>query len=182
MMQHYFVGIQVPGKEAEILNQMKNSMELDKTHKIPVSPENMHITLLFLGALDKEVLAKLISQMEKVAPKNKPFEVTSNSLQLFGNPQQPRVVFANIEENHLLIQLQKDLGECVDSLSISRDDKSYIPHITLAKKWRNTEPLRPLLTFKAPIIFDVKHFYLYEIQPSKSPKYKPIVYFQLGDA
>ena len=181
MTQHYFIGIQVPGKEASQLNQMKNSMELDQTHKISVSPEDMHITLLFLGGMEKSLLAKLIKQLEQLAPQNKSFKVTSNSVQVFGKPTQPRVVYANIEDNYLLNELQKELSDCVGSLGISRDGKSYIPHITLAKKWRNTEEMRPILTLETPITFDVTHFYIYEIHPTKSPKYKPIAYFQLGD-
>lgn len=179
--QHYFIGIQVPGREASLFNQLKNSMELDQTHKISVAPEDMHITLLFLGGMEKSLLAKLIKQLEQIAPLNKSFKVTSSSVQVFGKPTQPRVVYANIEDNHLLNQLQKELSNCVDSIGIRQDEKSFIPHITLAKKWRNTEEMRPLLPFNTAITFDVSHFYLYEIHPTKSPKYKPIAYFQLGD-
>lgn len=181
MNQHYFIGIQVPGKEASIFNLMKNSMELDQTHKIPVAPEDMHITLLYLGEMEKPLLAKLIKQIEQIAPLNKSFKVTSSSVQVFGKPTQPRVVYANIEDNQLLNQLQKELSNCVDSLGINQNEKSYIPHITLAKKWRNMGEMHPLLPFDTSITFDVAHFYMYEIHPTKSPKYKPIAYFQLGD-
>ena len=182
MIKHYFIGIQIPGREAAVFNQMKTVMELHKTHKIPVAREDMHITLFFLGAVEKDVLTKLIREIEKVAPKHTSFQLTSSSVKLFGNPVKPRVVYANIEESQELMNLQKELSNCVTSLSISLDDKPYVPHITLAKKWRNTEPLRPLSIFDTPVEFKVEHFYLYEIQPNNSPKYKPIAIFQLGEA
>ncbi|MFX3673173.1 MAG: RNA 2',3'-cyclic phosphodiesterase [Paenisporosarcina sp.] len=182
MIQHYFIGIQIPGKEAAIFDQKKNFMELQKSHKIPVAPEDMHITLVYLGAVEKEVLHKLIQEIEIVAPKNSSFQLTSSQVKVFGNPSKPRVVYANIEENPVLMRLQKVLATCMNFVSMNYEEKKYVPHITLAKKWRDTEQFRALSTFNEPITFEVKHFYIYEIHPNKSPKYKPIAMFQLGEA
>lgn len=183
MNQHYFIGIQVPKNEALTIEQMKNKMGLHKTHKVLPVPEDMHITLLYLGALEKDVLFKLIKAIEQIAHEYKHFHLTSNVVRFFGNPVKPRVVYANIEENQFLIHLQSKLCSIIKSFRISDDGKPYVPHITLAKKWRdNNKETCSMSSFETPIEFEVNQFSIYEIHPNQSPKYKPIATFRLGDA
>jgi 2'-5' RNA ligase len=183
MIQHYFIGIQVPKKEALIIDQMRSKMKLHNTHKILPVPEDMHITLLYLGAVEKEIVFQLIKSIELIAHEYKIFQLTSNEVLFFGNPVKPRVVYANIEENELLIHLHRKLRSIIKSLGISVDEKAFVPHITLAKKWRNSnEEICAMSSFEIPIKFEVNQFSIYEIHPNLSPKYKPIATFRLGDA
>lgn len=182
MIQHYFIGIQVPGNEASTIDQMKSEMELHKTHKIIPVAEDMHITLLYLGAIEKDVLFQLIKSIEQIAHECKLFQLTSSVVRYFGNPIKPRVVYANIEENQLLIDLQLTLRSIVKSFPIGVNNKPYVPHITLAKKWLDNNKETLLMpSFETPLKFEVNQFSIYEIHPNQTPKYKPIAFFRLGD-
>lgn len=181
MNQHYFVGISVPPEQTISLIKATQAMELTKTHKIVVAPEDMHITLMYLGAVDTHQMNELINYMERVSKCNNPFDIISSSVQTFGNEETPRVVYAKIEEKLELHSIQKELLLSATETGLFLDKKPFVPHITLAKKWSGFGQMQSIITFNKPISFHVEEFSLFEIRPSQNPKYKPIATFQLGD-
>jgi 2'-5' RNA ligase len=181
MNQHYFVGISVPTQQALSLEKATQEMKLANTHKIVVVPEDMHITLMYLGAVESHQISKLIDYMESVSKRKNQFNIISHSVKLFGHEEKPRVVFANIDDAPMLQSLQNELSLGAKETGLTLDKKPFVPHITLAKKWSGYGLMQALISFNEPISFTVEQFSLFEIRPSQSPKYKPIATFQLGD-
>lgn len=181
MNQHYFVGIPVPKQQAISLIKTTHEMELKKTHKIVVASEDMHITLMYLGAFNPNQMHELIKYMESASKCHNPFEIHSTSVRVFGNEEMPRVVYANIVEKQELHSLQSDLSIGATKTGLMLDKKPFVPHITLSKKWSGLGQMQSIISFNNPISFNVEKFSLFEIRPNQSPKYKPIATFQLGD-
>ena len=181
MNQHYFVGISVPKQQAISLIKTTHEMELKKPHKIVVASEDMHITLMYLGAINPHQMHELIKYMESASKCHNPFEIHSTSVRVFGNEEMPRVVYANIVEKQELHSLQTDLSIGATKTGLMLDKKPFVPHITLSKKWSGLGQMQSIISFNNPISFNVEKFSLFEIRPNQSPKYKPIATFQLGD-
>lgn len=181
MNQHYFVGIPVPTQQTISLMKATQKMELKKTHKIVVAPEDMHITLMYIGRVNPHQMNKLFKYMESVSKSHKPFEINSTSVQVFGNEETPRVVYSKIEEKLELYSLQKELSIGASETGLLLDEKLFVPHITLAKKWSGFGQMQSIFSYTKPISFIVEKFSLFEIRPNQNPKYNPIATFQLGD-
>ncbi|HSI66562.1 MAG TPA: RNA 2',3'-cyclic phosphodiesterase [Planococcus sp. (in: firmicutes)] len=170
MDKHYFVGIPVPLDVAKHLAETRKGWNL-QSHKIYSSPEDMHITLLFIGPASEEQISRLIDELSQL--KHPQFTLTVKGVETFGNPTTPRVVYAAIEAEPQLFELHQEIIEASKLKDLVGDIKSLVPHITLAKKWGGGEPFRTELGIR-PVSFKVSAFSVFEIQPQQQPKYKPI--------
>jgi len=133
-------------------------------------PENLHITLLFLGNLDDNQLHETIKISEEVAKRHKPFLIKLEKI-CFGPPKKfpPRMVWVKGELNQELANLQKDLEDSIFEHPAYRykekETRPYSPHITLAriKAWefRRLED-RPEIDEPIDLRFEVNSFEIME--------------------
>lgn len=100
-----------------------------------VSAENLHITLVFLGAVREERIAKLAAIADEVATWGGPFELELARLDLFPpKSKQPRVISVGVGgEKRTLSSLQEALANTASAAGFMLDQRSYKPHITVAR-------------------------------------------------
>jgi 2'-5' RNA ligase len=95
-------------------------------------PENLHVTLKFIGEFPEENLPRLRDALGKFRAQE-PFPVTVRGLGFFPNERSPRVFWAGIEHTGELARLAADMEEACSKLGIARERRSYSPHLTLAR-------------------------------------------------
>ncbi|MBM7844844.1 RNA 2',3'-cyclic phosphodiesterase [Herpetosiphon giganteus] len=103
--------------------------------KLPIrwsKPENLHLTLQFLGNVAVERLPSL-QQSLSTALTTQPAPILScNTWGYFPNASQPRVVWAGFEQwPAQLLQLQQAIVACSSQIGIVAEDRPWHPHITL---------------------------------------------------
>lgn len=101
--------------------------ELHGAGIIPVSQENMHITLKFLGDVGPDKLSELDSKLHKI--KCEPFDVKVKGVGAFPNMNYIRVVWAGCEGSGLVSLA----GKVNDSLFPAFSKEEFAPHITIAR-------------------------------------------------
>jgi len=107
-----------------------------------VKPENLHITLAFLGYVRDEDLPKIIEITKEVAFRHSQFSINLIKV-CYGPPKikPPRMVWAIGEKSQELANLQEDLQNSLTRMNIPQlreeTERTFIPHITLARirKW-----------------------------------------------
>lgn len=172
---HYFIGIKIPLEIAGKLDKERHLWNL-QSHKRQTPPEDMHMTLLFIG----EDVYGDIDQVEKLLSsiKQSPFIVTVDGIKTFGNPSTPRIIYASLEHSEELEALQRQVLESLERLQIQFDPKAFVPHITLASKWAGGTPGEPQLSInKMP--FEVTEFSLFQIAPKGNPRYQKVANYLL---
>ena len=99
-----------------------------------VSRENLHITLKFLGDVDKKEVPAINREAEKVAAQISPFELTIDKLSGFPNPGFPKVIWlgSNSPPDEIF-QLQENLESRLENLGFEKENRDYVPHITLGR-------------------------------------------------
>ena len=97
-----------------------------------VVPENLHVTLKFLGEVREDHVKKLSSTLEEFARDHEPFTAGFSVLGCFGSPRFPSVVWVGISEGRDIITgMADDLNTRLSW--IRKDDRKPRPHLTLAR-------------------------------------------------
>lgn len=95
------------------------------------SPSQMHLTLKFLGETEEGQAQKLIDHLANI--EHPAFFLTINRLGTFPQSKQPRVLWAGIKKNDSLTALHEKIEQLCTSLGFDPENRSFIPHITLAR-------------------------------------------------
>jgi len=115
-----------------------------------VEPQNIHITIRFLGDITLAIAEKVYEEMQKV--QFTPFNVQIKSLGAFPDLRYPRVVWAGITEGaDQLKTVFSQLEPRLRSLGFTPDSKGFSPHLTIArvKSGRNKAQLADFITKNA---------------------------------
>ncbi len=111
-----------------------------------IPPENMHITLKFLGEVDERMLDDLRRTGAAAAASAKTFRVVYGPFGAFPNLSRPRVLFFQATEGtRELAAIAAELETGAELLGIPREDRPFKAHLTLA---RIKEPLPRAVTEK----------------------------------
>ncbi len=128
-----------------------------------VSPEQLHLTLRFIGKVDGVLFGDIKSGLKSVI--SSPFPLTLNGLGCFPPRRDPQVLWVGIESSDELLKLRKKVESCLSKLGIAPEQRKFSPHITLART-RKT-PLTRISTFLSDHAlfrlpkFTVSNFHLY---------------------
>jgi len=96
----------------------------------PVAPENMHLTLKFLGEIDEGRVPVVTEALEEAVRDHGPFRILYRGMGTFPNENHIKVVWIGVVSDELL-SLASDV---IGSLSGAGFDRSrFSPHLTLAR-------------------------------------------------
>jgi 2'-5' RNA ligase len=119
----------------------------------PVQPDNLHVTLVFLGSIDEKTETILVEAAEKIAFSK--ISVRFDSLDYW---RRPRIIcLSGKPEDSSANLLVEQLNATAAALEIPTDDRPYQAHVTLVRKASRL----PSLAFE-PIVWQSDSFSLVE--------------------
>ncbi|MDH5461802.1 MAG: RNA 2',3'-cyclic phosphodiesterase [Candidatus Bathyarchaeota archaeon] len=97
-----------------------------------VKPQNIHVTMRFLGNIHPTMINSIHQEMESVS--FTPFDVELTGLGVFPNPKYIRVVWAGINKGaDELRDIFDQLEPRLRKLGFKPDRKGFSPHLTIAR-------------------------------------------------
>lgn len=99
----------------------------------PVHPDNVHITLKFLGDTDEGVVPELEKMMRSAAKDINPFQVRLVGTGVFPNVRSPRVVWVGLDGAEPMGRMASVLEEGCEPLGFRKEKRGFSPHLTLAR-------------------------------------------------
>ena len=150
-----------------------------------VDTNNLHLTLRFLGETSDEQVLKVTRLLDNISLNYHRFQFILKGVGFFKSKNRPRVLFLSVENDLLLKQLTAEIEEMVVSTGISREEKSFNPHLTLGriKFLQNKNAFYSLTSeLKGAKIQSVsvsKIIYYQSVLSSAGAIYKPIQIIQL---
>ncbi|WP_119679520.1 RNA 2',3'-cyclic phosphodiesterase [Indioceanicola profundi] len=148
-----------------------------------VAPENMHITLRFIGEVDEGRAQDIDAALDTVTAQ--PFPLTLSGLGNFGRGHRAHTLWVGVEKNPALHHLRDKVESAVVRAGLPAEERKYSPHITLARlKDTNSAKLGRFLEENGmfqdgPIM--VERFCLYEsILGRSGPVYHEVRSYPLG--
>jgi 2'-5' RNA ligase len=107
-----------------------------------VPPENIHLTLVFLGETREDQLTNLKAALKMATHGIRPFELEVGKLGAFSNPKKPKTLFADIVKGREEVE---GLFECMAgplaNAGFNREERKFHPHVTLGKVHEESLPL-----------------------------------------
>ncbi|KGP71220.1 RNA 2',3'-cyclic phosphodiesterase [Pontibacillus yanchengensis] len=178
MDAHYFIGISLPKEVSAHLSRWQREIKQHAEYKNWTNPEDLHITLKFLGATSEKKVKQLCNELVACGDVS-PFSLNIEGFGFFGNPSSPRVIWAGVEKARSLLLLQERIEQVCSKLGFEKETRTYKPHITLAKKWQDSSSIHPeldaILKQKDWLeTFEVNTFTLFKIHPKQTPKYEVV--------
>ena len=147
------------------------------------NPDNLHLTLRFIGDVGEPVAADIDHALSAIAPA--PFDLHIAHTGYFGNAKKARHVWAGILANPALNHLRAKIDRAVTSAGLPPDERRFSPHVTLGRL-RDTpgERLRGWLSENDAVRvgpIPVDGFTLFEShRHGGGPTYLPLADYPLG--
>jgi 2'-5' RNA ligase len=99
-----------------------------------VKPEQMHLTLRFLGDTAVSQLPDLQNQLTQLTSQHSFFRLHLNDAGAFPNRERPRVVWAGLDGDLAKLEkMQTELEDRIVALGWSREKRPFSPHVTLGR-------------------------------------------------
>ena len=129
-----FVAVFPPSEVQEALAGAARGLPI--TGKVRFTPAaNVHLTLKFLGAVpEDDLLGQVAEALEPLCERHEPFEAGVSGFGAFPSPRKARVLWAGVGEgSDGLRTIAEDVEECMEPLCFERENRPYVPHLTLGR-------------------------------------------------
>ena len=174
-MIRLFAGLTIPDTHRQKLASIQNGVKDARW----IVPENLHVTLRFIGEVDEDVAAELAAALNDVAAE--PFEITLKGVGTFGSP--PHSLWVGVEDApaEALKHLQANVESTLVRAGLDPEGRKFTPHVTLVRFRRSVNPGRVaqhLSTHAGFVLppFEVQGFTLFQSHLGhQGAHYEPLV-------
>ncbi|MFL5331460.1 MAG: RNA 2',3'-cyclic phosphodiesterase [Gemmataceae bacterium] len=104
-------------------------------------PDNLHITLLFLGEVDVRESPRICKAVEEAVKPLAPFEFDVAGLGAFPTTRRPRILIAKIDQGADSLKAVHDAIEpaVLELGGYRREDRPFTPHVTLGRVSKDSD-------------------------------------------
>lgn len=116
---------------------------IDKLKKIEssirwVDPSNLHLTLKFIGEIEKNRQKNLVEALDLSVKDISAFQYELSGKGCFPNCKQPRVLWIGVNDlKEKMRALQKQIDNNFYSVQIPRENRNFKPHLTIGRVKQN---------------------------------------------
>ena len=129
-----FIAIEISDQVREGLKALQQDLKKVGARVGWVAPENIHLTLVFLGDIFRSQVGPLAVALDGVAAQTVPFRYEVAGSGFFGSPRSPRVIWVGVnEQGNMVAGLQARVSDAVRELGLKTEDRPFHPHLTLGR-------------------------------------------------
>jgi 2'-5' RNA ligase len=134
-MLRTFIAIHIPDDMRQAISRALVELRkvIGKSAVRWVAPENIHLTLKFLGDAPVSDLDQLQQMLAVEAARHRRFQVELGGLGVFPDIQHPRIVWIGLEAPRDLSALQHGVEACTERLGYPRESRPFSPHLTVGR-------------------------------------------------
>jgi RNA 2',3'-cyclic 3'-phosphodiesterase len=125
----------------DISKEIKNTLAQIEAHLIYagadvtwVKPENVHLTLKFLGEIDEKRAVEVVATLDSIARTSKPFELSVKDIGAFPKIEHPRVVWVGLDKGAVeTTALATKVDEALSKIGFAKETRPFSPHLTIGR-------------------------------------------------
>ncbi len=127
-----FIAVELPVGLKMKLSAMQSKAGCNRALRW-VRPENIHLTLKFLGKVYNDRVASVSSALEKSFSGTKKFKVKVSGIGAFPGPVNPKVVWAGIDHCVELSAIFTTLEKVLSEQGFAKEKRGFSPHLTIGR-------------------------------------------------
>lgn len=124
-----FIAIDLSDEVREELTRIQKEMHSEKAKLKFVEPQNLHLTLKFLGEISDYNLNQIKEALKQI--KFKKIKARLNDIGVFPSPNYVRVIWIGLEPAEEIKELHNRIDEALSNTA--KNDKRFESHVTLAR-------------------------------------------------
>ena len=129
-----FIALPLNEKLRQSLSALQSELKTVSTGIRWVTPQNIHLTLLFLGDISEDMVIPLSKTLDMVGNDNAPYAIDVSGIGFFGKARSPRVIWAGLHgELHHITVMQEQIVAAVQAVGCQYDKKPFKPHLTIGR-------------------------------------------------
>ncbi|MDP1809109.1 MAG: RNA 2',3'-cyclic phosphodiesterase [Actinomycetota bacterium] len=132
-MKRLFVAIELSPQVKAIAAEAKALLEQDGKEARWVAPDNVHLTLRFLGDCPDEQVEPIIASLRQALTDRVVFHCETTSFGTFPGGKQARILWLGVEAVPELMQLYDYVSSALHDLGFDPEKRPFRPHLTLAR-------------------------------------------------
>ena len=138
-----FVALDLPEAVRHALAELIANLKPKSQGARWVQPENLHITLKFIGHVGNEKLSPIQSALSSIHAAQ-PIELNFRGIGFFPNERSPRAFWCGVAGSPNLAELAADIDRALVPLGIEAETRPFTPHLTLAR-FKSDEGVREVV-------------------------------------
>jgi 2'-5' RNA ligase len=131
-----FIALKPPESWGEQLGRLQRELKEQLRTKALrwAAPEQIHITLRFLGSIRETEVVEVAKRFRGVSEKSPAFRLHGEGLGCFPNARRPRVLWAGLAGDlERVSELHGAINEATQGFGEPPDERPFTPHLTLAR-------------------------------------------------
>jgi len=138
-----FVALDLPEAVRRALAELIANLKPKSRGARWLQPENLHITLKFIGHVGNEKLSPIQSVLSSIHAAQ-PIELHFRGMGFFPNERRPRAFWCGVAGSPNLAELAADIDRALAPLGIEAETRPFTPHLTLAR-FKSDEGVREMV-------------------------------------
>lgn len=145
-----FICIELPDQLKKKIGDLQAQLQPQAAGISWVRPQNVHLTLKFLGDIDESRLPEIATALEEIAAHYAPFTLVPEGQGVFPHVKGPRVFWLGIRETTgTLMRLQQAVEDRLQALGFAKEPRAFTPHLTIGRTRPYRKPKELTATFMA---------------------------------
>ena len=167
-MVRTFIAFKLPENVIACLKNLQCALKQYGVNARWVTPDNIHLTLKFLGNIPIEKCPEIESAVTLATKAFKPLALSVKGIGVFPGIKNARVLWTGLSgEIEVLANLQQNLETQLVSLGHKKGNRPFKVHLTLGRIKKRVAPAQLLGAIRAccefePVNFNADHIVLYE--------------------
>ncbi len=128
-----FIAVEITDEAKRTIGNMTEDLARSGADVKWVRPENIHITLKFLGTTEESLVGPVKDALSKKLSPYPPFYIKIAGVGCFPNEKRPRVVWAGMRESGPAASLQQDVESVMETFGFPAEERAFSPHLTIGR-------------------------------------------------
>ncbi|MDP8217035.1 MAG: RNA 2',3'-cyclic phosphodiesterase [Candidatus Kaelpia imicola] len=129
-----FIAIEIDDETRNRISKIQNSFKKSGAEIRFVAPNNIHITLIFIGNIEITKVNEMKKVLQNPISDIRIFKILPKDIGCFPNAKNPRILWIGIKDGvERLIELNKKIKLLLKNCKITTDNREYHPHMTIGR-------------------------------------------------
>jgi 2'-5' RNA ligase len=128
-----FIAIELPQEIKSALSNIQAELKQAHADVKWVKPENIHLTLKFLGEIDETLVEKICAILEDIARQNTPFNLSLSDLGAFPKLNYPRVIWIGVTNDQPVVKIAEEIEKEAVEIGLPSESRPFSSHITVGR-------------------------------------------------